>query len=444
MTAALHDLVRGVVEQIVRIKFEYDLARPEIQKIARIGIDRVAKIIMIVTEIHERDIFFKRESAGLVIRAKTKRRSGQQGARFAVCVACGLFCFKTPKRNMLLMMSDGSAVIDAAVLFFCRKNAFPCGHSLLLCEKNIFLSISFGQAEYNLSMNKRWTEQKYVIYFLLSVMVLGVCGGVSYGVSCCQTGEVLSEGMGIAWTAEEADKRYVPYTASEQRVIEVELLAFEEEQDGGTVPRSDGGAGMEAGTTDSTVVGAEEGEQTEGGVGAAGQAEEETEAQPQENADTGAADPAGGHTETAPELEDGADVQTGGWGIIVSEEDYEALLRIVQAEAGNEDTKGKILVANVVLNRVVDERFPNSVYDVVFQRAGGKAQFSPVASGSYYKVVVTEDTREAVDRALAGEDYSEGALYFAARRYAGSSQMRWFDECLTKLFSYGGHEFFTS
>ena len=293
-------------------------------------------------------------------------------------------------------------------------------------------------------MNKRWTEQKYVIYFLLSVMVLGVCGGVSYGVSCCQTGEFLSEGTEIAWTAGEADKRYVPYTASEQRVIEMELLAFEGEHDGGGMPRSDGDVGLEAGTTVSTLAVAEEGEQTEGGIGAAGQAGEDTESQLQANADTGAAEPAEEHIETALELEDGADVQTGGWGIIVSAEDYEALLRIVQAEAGNEDTKGKILVANVVLNRVVDERFPNSVYDVIFQRSGGKAQFSPVASGSYYKVVVTEDTREAVNRALAGEDYSEGALFFAARRYAGSSQMRWFDECLTKLFSYGGHEFFTS
>lgn len=313
-------------------------------------------------------------------------------------------------------------------------------------------------------MNKRWTEQKYVIYFLLSVMVLGVCGGVSYGLSCCQTGEFRSEGMGTAWTAEEADKRYAPYTASEQRVIEMELLAFEEEHDGSGMLRSDTHAGMEAGMTDNPVAGAEEGEQTEGGVGAAGQPGEDMRVQPQANADTGAAGLAGEdmdiqpqvnagsgaagstgeHTETALELEDGADVQTGGWGIVVSAEDYEALLRIVQAEAGNEDTKGKILVANVVLNRVVDERFPNSVYDVVFQRAGGKAQFSPVASGSYYKVVVTEDTREAVNRALAGEDYSEGALFFAARRYAGSSQMRWFDECLTKLFSYGGHEFFTS
>ena len=97
MTAALHDLVGSVVEQIVRIEFEYDLARPEIQKIARIRIDRIAEIIMIVTEIHERDILFKRESAGLMFRAKTKRRSGQQIACFAVCVACGLLCFKTPK-----------------------------------------------------------------------------------------------------------------------------------------------------------------------------------------------------------------------------------------------------------------------------------------------------------------------------------------------------------
>ena len=150
----------------------------------------------------------------------------------------------------------------------------------------------------------------------------------------------------------------------------------------------------------------------------------------------------GGTAETSPEQES-ADAETIGQAIVVSAEDYEALLRIVQAEAGNEDTKGKILVANVVLNRVADERFPDSIYDVVFQRSGGKAQFSPIASGSYYKVVVSDDTRDAVDRALAGEDYSEGALFFAARRYAGSSQMRWFDECLTKLFSYGGHEFFT-
>ena len=99
-------------------------------------------------------------------------------------------------------------------------------------------------------------------------------------------------------------------------------------------------------------------------------------------------------------------------------------------------------MANVVLNRVADERFPDTVEEVVFQYSGDTAQFSPVASGSYYRVQVTDETRQAVDRALLGEDYSEGALYFAARKAAGSEKMRWFDEHLTRLFAHGGHEFF--
>lgn len=128
--------------------------------------------------------------------------------------------------------------------------------------------------------------------------------------------------------------------------------------------------------------------------------------------------------------------------IELSDEDYEVLLRIVEAEAGGEDTEGKMLVACVVLNRVADERFPDTVKDVVFQRENGTAQFSPAYSGRYYRVVVSEDTIEAVDRVLAGEDISEGALFFASRKYAGSKKMRWFDEHLTFLFSHGGHEFF--
>ena len=57
-------------------------------------------------------------------------------------------------------------------------------------------------------------------------------------------------------------------------------------------------------------------------------------------------------------------------------------------------------------------------------------------------VDVTEETIEAVERALNGEDYSEGALYFAARRYANSNHMSWFDRNLTKLFRHGNHEFY--
>ena len=122
--------------------------------------------------------------------------------------------------------------------------------------------------------------------------------------------------------------------------------------------------------------------------------------------------------------------------------DMEALLRIVESEAGNEDEEGKLLVANVVLNRVNNERFPSTVTEVVFQQEKGVAQFSPISNGTFYKVEISEETYEAVNRALMGEDISEGALFFAARKYADSEKMKWFDENLTFLLKHGGHEFF--
>lgn len=126
----------------------------------------------------------------------------------------------------------------------------------------------------------------------------------------------------------------------------------------------------------------------------------------------------------------------------LSDKDYEALLRIVEAEAGGEDQDGKLLVANVVLNRVNSETFPDSVVEVVMQKEQGIAQFSPTVDGRYQSVKVSEDTREAVERALYGEDISRGALYFCAREKADSEKLQWFDRKLTKLFAYGNHEFF--
>ena len=101
-----------------------------------------------------------------------------------------------------------------------------------------------------------------------------------------------------------------------------------------------------------------------------------------------------------------------------------------------------MLVAGVVMNRVESNKFPDTVEEVVFQNENGVYQFSPVANGTYQSAVATEETRRAVDRVLEGEDVTEGALYFAARKYAEEGKMKWFDNCLIRLFSYGGHEFF--
>lgn len=128
--------------------------------------------------------------------------------------------------------------------------------------------------------------------------------------------------------------------------------------------------------------------------------------------------------------------------IQLSPKDKEVLLRIVEAEATGQDVTGKLLVANVILNRVNSEEFPDTVEEVVFQKTGSKYQFSPIRDGRYYKVNISETTEEAVERALYGEDESNGALYFMARRYANARNVRWFDRNLTWLLEYGTHEFY--
>ena len=77
------------------------------------------------------------------------------------------------------------------------------------------------------------------------------------------------------------------------------------------------------------------------------------------------------------------------------------------------------------------------------QKEGGTYQFSPVANGTYQKVKVSEETREAVERVLKGEDLTEGALYFASRQSAAGDNMAWFDNHLDRLYEHGGHEFFS-
>lgn len=119
-------------------------------------------------------------------------------------------------------------------------------------------------------------------------------------------------------------------------------------------------------------------------------------------------------------------------------EERAILERIVEAEAGDQDIKGRVLVANVIMNRVKSKHFPNTVKGVVFAHR----QFSPIQNGSYYRVSVSKKTKEAVRQAQNGKDYSQGALYFMCRRASSPSNVAWFDRALTKVKEYGCHEFF--
>lgn len=126
--------------------------------------------------------------------------------------------------------------------------------------------------------------------------------------------------------------------------------------------------------------------------------------------------------------------------IEVTDSDYYWLTKIVEAEAGNQDEIGKILVANVIINRVKSGMFPNSIKSVIFQNNGRTYQFEPVKNERIYDMNPTQNTVCCVDRALAGEDYSEGALYFTMK----TSSRSWFNTSLTLLFVHGDHYFYTN
>ena len=128
---------------------------------------------------------------------------------------------------------------------------------------------------------------------------------------------------------------------------------------------------------------------------------------------------------------------------LMSDEDYDTLLRIVEAEAGSEDIKGRVLVANVIMNRVKSEDFPNTVTEVVWDNSDGVPQFSPTYDGRINEVAVSDETREAVKQALKGADYSEGALFFIQKSAAEEHNVKWFEKDLKRLFKYGVHEFYT-
>lgn len=117
------------------------------------------------------------------------------------------------------------------------------------------------------------------------------------------------------------------------------------------------------------------------------------------------------------------------------------MMKIVEAEAGGEDYMGKVLVANVVINRVKSKDFPDDVDKVVYQHDNAIYQFSPVLDGRIGKVEVSNETQKAVYDALLGKDYSKGALYFVAQN-AKQSKKEWFVTNLRYLYTYGGHEFY--
>lgn len=115
-------------------------------------------------------------------------------------------------------------------------------------------------------------------------------------------------------------------------------------------------------------------------------------------------------------------------------EDAFLLAKIAMAEAESEDTEGKALVILVVLNRVWDDKFPDTIEDVIYQ----PGQFSPVANDRFDEVEPDADCWAALDLIMLDKwDESYGATYFESK-----SESTWHSKNLDFLFRHGRHYFY--
>lgn len=91
----------------------------------------------------------------------------------------------------------------------------------------------------------------------------------------------------------------------------------------------------------------------------------------------------------------------------------ELLALCVEAEAGNQGLEGKRLVADVVLNRVDSDMFPNTIEGVITQ----KYHFTSYWNGAIERVEPSAETFEAIKMELETRSYPS-VYYFTAGRYS--------------------------
>lgn len=91
----------------------------------------------------------------------------------------------------------------------------------------------------------------------------------------------------------------------------------------------------------------------------------------------------------------------------MTENDLKLMANAVYGESRGEPYVGQVAVAAVILNRVSNAAFPNTVSGVIFQPGA----FTAVADGQIY-LTPNETAKKAVREALSGVDPTNGCIYY--------------------------------
>lgn len=127
----------------------------------------------------------------------------------------------------------------------------------------------------------------------------------------------------------------------------------------------------------------------------------------------------------------------GGSGVSYTEAEFDMLSVVVEHEVGYCSDESKLAVANVILNRVKSQDFPDTIEGVLT----APDQFTAVSVYYNGTLQASDSTRECVQRALDGEDNTNGAVYYYAPQYCSGSTAQWF-ETLTLCLEVDGQRYF--
>ncbi|MBR4083402.1 MAG: cell wall hydrolase [Lachnospiraceae bacterium] len=98
--------------------------------------------------------------------------------------------------------------------------------------------------------------------------------------------------------------------------------------------------------------------------------------------------------------------------VTFAEGDRYLLANLIYCEAGGEPYAGQVAVGSVVINRVLSDKFPDTVVGVIYQ----KRQFSPVGSGRLELALAmnkaTPSCYKAADEAMAGLSNVGNCVFF--------------------------------
>lgn len=129
----------------------------------------------------------------------------------------------------------------------------------------------------------------------------------------------------------------------------------------------------------------------------------------------------------------GWDKNTSDTTLNITYDEAQMLMRIASAEAGNQGIHGMYLVMRVVINRVLDDDFPDSIKGVIFQ----KGQFETISKGTYYTTEIPVQAHLALAELEKNVNAEKRIIAFETKTN-GNALTKYF----TPLYEEGGHEFY--